>query len=342
MIKKKGSKYWLDFRIGKRRYRRSLGTDEQGLALDRAREIKKKLIEEKARKDITLQDFAKEYMAWAWIQKPSSARDEDYRLTKLLKMFQEMGIEYLADVKPYHVEQIRGILLRENLSKKDGKERFRSRATVNRYCQLLRGLFYRAIDWEKMVGPNPVKKIKFYRENPIIKPLSKEDIGKVLAAAREIASEPLSSIQRIIPDLIELAIHTGLRKSELLNLRWRNLRDEEIEVIGKGERKRSVPLNRMARTIIMRQPRSGEFIFDIPNRHQTDLLRRTIKQIRKRSGVPFNLHLCRHYCATELLAKGVDIVTIAEILGHSRSSISLIYSHTDPARKRQAVALLES
>ena len=342
MIKKHGKHYRLDFRIGKKRYRRSLNTDEQGLAIERAREIKKKLIEEKERRDISLRDFAKEYMTWAWIQKPSSARDENYRLTKLLKMFQEMEIEYLADVKLYHVEQMRGILLRENLSKKEGGERFRSRATVNRYCQLLRGFFYRAIDWEKMIGPNPVRKIKFYRENPVVKPLSKEDIGKVLAAAREIGANPLSPIQRVIADIIELAIHTGLRKSELLNLSWRNLRDEEIEVIGKGERKRSVPLNHTAKAIIIRQPRSGEFIFDIPNRHQSDLLRRTIKQIRKRSGINFNLHLCRHYCATTLLAKGIDIVTIAEILGHSRSSISLIYSHTDPARKRQAVALLET
>lgn len=81
-------------------------------------------------------------------------------------------------------------------------------------------------------------------------------------------------------------------------------------------------------------------IFDIPNRNQQDLLRRTVNQVKKRSRVDFHFHLLRHTFATSLIERGADFVTISEILGHSKLTTSLIYSHTDKERKKRAVAAL--
>ena len=90
--------------------------------------------------------------------------------------------------------------------------------------------------------------------------------------------------------------------------------------------------------VIERQPRISPFIFDMPNRHQPDNLRRTVRRIKKLSGVEyFHLHLCRHYAMTARLAAGVDIQTGTEVLGHSRLSTSLLYAHTSPERKLRAV-----
>jgi len=331
LIKKRGKRFWLDVWISGKRIRRSLKTDEYSLALERARDLAESLRRGSRSRDIGLKEIVAQYYDWAKIQKPTSAREEKYRLDRMIEYFKNLDLNYLGDISPFHIEKMRSWLL----------ENKKSRATVNRHCQLLRSLFYRAIDWEVFHGQNPVRKIKFFKERPEIHDLSAEDIKRIMAGAMAVASSAQSPAQKIIPDFIELAFMTGLRKSEILNLKWRNVRDEEIEIRGKGEKQRLVPINGRAKKIIFKQPRTGEFVFDIPNRHQPDLFRRTIKQIRKRSGVPFHLHLCRHTFATRLLAAGVDIVTIAEILGHGSSMTSLLYSHTSPDRKKQAVKLLE-
>lgn len=63
----------------------------------------------------------------------------------------------------------------------------------------------------------------------------------------------------------------------------------------------------------------------------------TVNQVRKKGGVDFHFHLLRHHFATSLIEKGVDFITISEILGHSKMTTSLIYSHTDKGRKKRAV-----
>lgn len=115
------------------------------------------------------------------------------------------------------------------------------------------------------------------------------------------------------------------------------MKGDEIKVHGKGDRARIVPLNQAATAIIGRQPRKTEFIFDIPNRTQPDPLRRTVLQVQKLTGIPFHFHLLRHFFATSLLERGVDIVTISAILGHSKMMTSLLYSHTDKEKKKAAV-----
>ncbi|MBA7706459.1 Tyrosine recombinase XerC [subsurface metagenome] len=138
-----------------------------------------------------------------------------------------------------------------------------------------------------------------------------------------------------------LAVNTGLRKSEILNLKWKDFRGNEISVNGKGDKNRRVPLNLGAKAIIIKQPRKNEWVFDIPNRHQSSLFKRTVEQIKKRTGINFHFHLLRHHFTTKLMEKGIDFVTISELLGHSKISTSLIYSHTNRDRKERAVKALE-
>jgi len=131
-----------------------------------------------------------------------------------------------------------------------------------------------------------------------------------------------------------------MRKSEVLNLTWKSVKGDTVEVVGKGGKRRTIPLNEPARSIILKQPRRSEFVFDIPNRHQVNIFERTVEQIRKRTGIHFTFHHTRHFFATSLLEKGVDIVTAASLLGHSKTATSLIYAHTNGEKKRRAVDLL--
>lgn len=160
-------------------------------------------------------------------------------------------------------------------------------------------------------------------------------------AAKNISTSPNSPLQKIFYDLCILALNTGMRKSEILDLKWPDIKGDEIEIIGKALKRRTVPLNATARSVIERQPKKNEHVFDLSNRHQPDLFRRTVGQIRKRTGIDFHFHLLRHSFTTKLIEKGIDFVTVGELLGHSKISTSLIYSHTNKERKKKAVSLLE-
>jgi len=345
---RRGRTYWLDIRVGAKRHRVSLHTDEYGLALERARDkaIELKAGDGKPGAGLRFKDFSPKYLAWARDTKPRNVRTETCHLNAMIGYFESQGLSRLDEVTPYHVEQFRMWIRtqdRRTHPKEGSPPVLPSKATTNRYCALLRKFYNLALDWEIYKGTNPVSKVKFYKEDGTVRPISPEDFEKVIAAAREIAAKPQSPIQRVITDLIMLSINTGLRKSEALNLRWRGIRDDEIEVRGKGDKIRRVPLNDTAREIIERQPRLGPFVFDVPNRAQNDLLRRTVRQIRKKSGVlHFRYHLTRHFFTSSLLAAGVDIQTISELLGHSKILTSLIYSHSTPQRRRDAVAALDT
>lgn len=340
MITKHGPHYWLDIRVNGRRIRRSLKTGERTLALGRALELTKKLRESGAGKGPMFDAFADQYLAWARTQKPASVRVEGGRLNWIKAFMARHNVVRLSDVTPLLVEQMRSELQNERIEKtrvKDG----RGRATINRYCQILRGMFYKAEDWGLYPGPNPLKKVRFFRETPEVRPLSITDFKLILAAAKQISKQKYASpLQRILPDLIVFLANTGMRRSEALNLKWRDIREKTATVIGKGDKKRVVPLNWSALDILKRQPKTGDFVFDVPNRDQSNFPKRTFDQIRKKTGIHFYFHLLRHFFATSLLERGVDIVTISNLLGHSKAMTSLIYSHSDPARMRKAVESL--
>lgn len=166
-ISKHGKIYWLDIRIKGKRIRRSLRTENTNEALARYAPLREKLLEKHLGEKVKFSDFCKKYLDWAWSSKPASALREQQRLGKIQDFLQGLEIVNLDDITPYHIEQLKAEL-------KEGKL---SKATINRYLQILRGLFYRAIDWEIYRKPNPLKKIRFYKEERTIQGLSGKDIN---------------------------------------------------------------------------------------------------------------------------------------------------------------------
>lgn len=355
-IHKRGRFYWIDYYHDGKRKRQSLKTDKLLEAKDRARQIEESL--HKLGAGPLLSDFAETYFAWARATKPASAPREKQRFDKIMAFLKAEGVLTLPAITPLAVEKLRAKLLEDGLAK----------ATVNRYLQLLRGMFYRAADWGLYAGPNPLRKVKFFREESSVRVPSVDEIRYIRCAARMISLVPHSKLQAAFSALVEMALNTGMRKSEILNLKWRDIKDGEAYVQGKGDRIRKVPLNWAALAVIETQSRGSvsqvtargaifankgelsllfptnkeEYIFDIPNRRQPDLLRRTVLMTGRLAGVTWHFHLLRHFFTSNLLGRGVDIVTLAAILGHARPSTTLIYSHTSRERKRMAVDLLDA
>ena len=324
-IIKHGRYYWLDIRIKGKRIRRSLHTTKRLEALYRFKEKRDELVAEYGTGNKTrFSEFSKQYLDWAWTTKPKVALKEEQRIERIKEFFKQQGIIYLEDITPHHAEKLKSELRAKRLKK----------STVNGWLQILRCMFYKAIDWEVYSKPNPMKKVQFYRKEGRVRPLSGQEIEGVLKEARRISDTPFSPIQTCFYDVVVLALNTGLRRAELLNLRWRDVNGYELDIKGKGEKYRTVPINRDARKAIDRQPQSAEFIFNVPNRNNATVLQNTTKKVSEAIGRPFHLHLLRHAFTTSL------IVTLGSLLGHSSISMSLIYTHTNEEGKKKAVDLL--
>jgi len=345
MLRRRGKRFYLDIRIKGKRYRQSLKTDNKSEALDRFQDKRNELLAEHQQGRITTDTFFKQYIAWAWTTKPSTVPCEIVRIKRFQKFLEANSIIYLSDISTLTIENFRSYLKDKSRFRKPRapeEDKKLSKSTINIYLQLLRTMFYRAIDWSLHPGPNPLRKIKFYKTTSSIRALTAAEIEKILGVCRRIAGNPQSPLQSKFYDMVVLALNTGMRKSEVINLRWDRLTGDEILITGKGAKDRMIPLNETAKKIILNQPRSTEFIFDLgsQNRRNQGIFRRTTEIIRRDTGIDFHFHLLRHCFTTSLLESGVDIVTIAEILGHSKAYTSLIYSHTDRERKHRAVQAL--
>jgi integrase len=334
-VYRRGRVYWSDFAINGIRVRRPLGTARRSEAVLRERELFDKLAADASSLPAPpLRDIADEYLKWARVQHPNWARMESTIFDRALAFFAAQGVVRMDQLNAHHVDLFK-VELR-------GRKPPLSPATVNRYVQTIRALFYRAADWKRYDGPNPAAKIKMFRESRDLRPLSDEDFAKVLKTARTISDKPTSAFQRIFFDLVVLCANTGLRRSEALNLKWQNVDTDALMIRGKGNKTRLVPLNIAARDVLARQPRTSAYVFDIPTRDQTHTISRTYTTVGKSIGRPFRLHDVRHKFATDLLGRGADIKTVSEILGHQAGMTTLLYLHSTPDKARRAVSLLDS
>lgn len=143
--------------------------------------------------------------------------------------------------------------------------------------------------------------------------------------------------------LIKTMLVSGLRISELLNLKFENLHKDGIQVYGKGDKERFVIVDQdiMQEIIEYANPtREYVFVSSRGNKLQYANVSVKLKYIASSLGIDFTLvspHKIRHEFATALLSKDVPIDVVAEMLGHSNISTTRIYAKTTSDRVRSAM-----
>ena len=207
--------------------------------------------------------------------------------------------------------------------------------------------FYRFAENEKLLPVNVAENLSLPRRwKRLPKALNDAEITQLLQP--ETPETPQSLCDHAI---LELAYASGLRLAELRNVRLEQLHLEAgfINVIGKGNKERVVPVGKKAVAAINRyleagrpklvSPRSPANLFltqrGTPFAAPTMWLR--IKQRVKRAGIPRNItpHMLRHSFATHLLEHGADLRVIQELLGHASISTTEIYTHVTGSRLRE-------
>jgi len=143
--------------------------------------------------------------------------------------------------------------------------------------------------------------------------------------------------------IMELFYSSGLRLSELTELRWNQVDFASglVTVTGKGNKTRLVPLGSHAADALLewRKTRAAFAGFETPqvfvSNRGTPISTRTIqtriKHWARRQGIPQNVypHLLRHSFASHLLESSGDLRAVQELLGHSDISTTQIYTHLD-------------
>ena len=206
--------------------------------------------------------------------------------------------------------------------------------------------FYRFAENEKLLPLNVAENLSLPRRwKRLPKALTDAEIKNLLEPEQPETSQTLCD-----QAILELAYASGLRLSELKNLRLEQLHLDAgfINVIGKGNKERVVPVGRTAAAALNRfietgrpklvTPRSPANVFltkrGTPFASVTLWLR--IKNRVRRAGVSRNVtpHMLRHSFATHLLEHGADLRVIQELLGHANISTTEIYTHVTGNRLR--------
>lgn len=269
--------------------------------------------------------LAEEYLEYSKANKRSWERDEA-SLSHLKPFFKG---KKLIEVSPFLVEKYKQMRLEEDVTP----------ATVNRELSCLKHMFNLAARWGKL-SVSPLGRVKSLREdNRLERILSEEEERKLLAAA----NEPLRMI-------ILMALHTGMRRGEILKLTWSciDFHQNAITIVNpKNGKSRKIPMNETVVTVLRERKKkvgdSSFVFFDAKTQKPWESVKTAfLGAIRRAKVNKIRFHDLRHTFATRLVAGGVDILTVKELLGHSNIGMTLRYAHPSRENMRRAVDMLTS
>jgi integrase len=198
-----------------------------------------------------------------------------------------------------------------------------SARTANSHLTAIKS-FFRWLN-ERYDLPNPAARVKMLKESPPKqRVITHEEYQKVLAVC-----------QNDEADVIQVLANTGLRIAELRSLTWENVDANEppryLSFLGKGSKLRLVPLNKTCQAILgkyKRKSNNSPMKF-LESRRGRNTILFMCHRLAKAAGIPqFGPHALRHYAATRLYHKKVELSRISKVLGHASTRVTeTIYIH---------------
>ncbi|MEE9441241.1 MAG: site-specific integrase [candidate division Zixibacteria bacterium] len=320
---KKAGTWYIDYYVQGRRRREAIGPNKKMaqsvLAKRKTQVAEKRFLDIKKRPELLFDVLCDQYMEYAKANKRSWERD--HRSIRVLKRW--FLDKKLFEITPLSIEKF-----------KNTRNTEVSGASVNRELACLKHMFTKAIEWD-MAAVNPVKQVKMFRENPgRIRYLSNEEIERLIPACND-----------TIRPIVIVALHTGMRKQEILSLKWESLDIDRkiIYVCGtKSGYDRQIPMSEPVLFAIKSMPKRSEYIFTRPNGEQINDIRTAYANAIKKGNIEdFTFHDLRHTFASHLVMNGTDLLTVKELLGHQTIEMTLRYSHLSPDHKRHTVESLK-
>jgi integrase len=344
---KRGDLYWFEFVYSGRRYRESTGVKNQRAA----REIEAAYRTALAKGDVGITErkpvpafrlAMSDFLKWSSQahKKPTYTRYKTSSVA-LLKHFRDSALDKIT---PEEVERFKTTRAKEHKTVRgEGKRVKTSRrlrpATVNREMACLKALFNFAIKAD-VLAKNPVSRVKFLAEN--------NQQTRVLNYTEQ--QSYLSNATPVLHDVASLILETGMRPEEVYTLRPENvdLLKGHLQVPqGKtAAARRMLRLTSAASDVLRRRVSGlkGPYCFPCesdPSRPIPKVNNAHDRAVKASKVAPFRLYDLRHTWATRAAMSGIDLVTLASMLGHSRIQMVLRYAHPTQDHQTKAMERLE-
>jgi integrase/recombinase XerD len=224
---------------------------------------------------------------------------------------------------------------------------------VTSQCRIISGLraFFRLLVIEDVIDSNPADLLEMpSRPKHLPDVLTDHDIDALQATFDRSLPGPARNYV-----IVEVLYGCGLRVSELCNLKLANIYPDEemLQVIGKGDKQRWVPINPRAlrllqdylltiRSQLTPQPGEEKYVFlNLRGHHLSRVaVFQFIKEAVDKAGLHKNVspHSLRHSFATELVQNGADLRAVQEMLGHESLSTTQIYTHLSRQYLRDTIS----
>lgn len=294
----------------------------------------------------TLRDYLVRWLEDVCVPRLEANTVKAYRTCIDLHIAPRIGQLWLTDIQPRHIQRLYADMAVNGIGAR----------TIELTHVTLHSALKQAVRWQ-MLSRNPAEGAVPPRpERREMKALEPEQIAAVMEAARKTP----------IGDLVYLALCTGMRKAELLGLKWTDIDWDNqtiqvqrnlVRVGGKtivkdtktrGSR-RSIPVDKtvMDRLRSMKAISKSEYVFtkqDGKNPMDPSTVTHQFARVAASAGVPgLRFHDLRHTHATMLLSLGAYPKVIQERLGHSTIATTMdIYSHVAPTMQREAADIFGS
>ncbi len=296
-----------------------------------------KKTEEGARK--TFLDLKTEYLVWANRQKAYKSKKNRVEL-----LYRDFGNIPLDSFTTKLIDQYQTDKLSEGSRPgKDGEPAKGNKpATINRLLATLKHMFTKAVEWDMVSDATlkHVRRVKLLQENNRrLRYLNEEECAALIDAC----------MPHLKPIVIT-AIHTGMRKGEILGLTWDriDLRNGFILLDNntKNGERREIPISATLKdtleTLALGNVEGYRHVFHDKDGKTYVWLKKSFAVACKKAGITdFHFHDLRHTFASHLAMAGTDLTTIKELLGHKTITMTLRYAHLAPSHKVNAIQLLD-
>jgi len=346
LVKNAAGKWCVDITVNKKRIIRVIG-DSKKEAQKVLDAIKGDIARGKfglgmPSKKVRFKDFAEKFMSTYAVKKRSYRTD---RTTYNIHLKPYFGDAFLSDIKIERIEKYQTERQKETVRRQgpDGKPVKTSGATINREIALLRTMINKAVEWEYLdASPINWRRVKKFNENGRERYLTADERKRLFAA--------LDDSGPILRNFIILALNTGLRRGEIMGLRWANVNmDDGLICLERAQRKNNkvlrVPLNQNALEVMRRLPHVSEYVLCEPKTGERILsFRKAFATACRKAGIKdLRIHDLRHTFGTMLSVRGADVLTISRLLGHSSAAMTSRYiTPISEVQKRAVDSLVDA
>lgn len=335
-VSEQNGKWYYNFMLyGIRKHGACKGCRTKSEALEFEAEVKNEVsLIHRKKKDlseiITIKQMFDEYLEYSKINnKPDTYRDNKHKVDVMQDFFK--GNTVISDVTPAMIEKLKTHIVGDLGNTK---------STFNRYFASLKKAYNLVIINHRLNLLNPCKLVSsFVEDNHITRYLSEDEEKRLM-----------KELPKYLQPIVVCALTTGLRKSNILNLKWENINIEYsyIEILkqeNKGKKEIKIPLSKKFRLELEKLGiQESGYVF---KSHRGDKPYTNIddgfKQACERAGIEnFRFHDLRHTVGTRLVANGADLQTVKQYLAHSDIKTTQRYLHPVDKNMLKAIDILDS